>query len=97
MNRSGWGIDVLVEQADKGGGLEWYMAGEHLIEHHAQRINIGTSIDRPFIDLLRGHVIGGTDDLIGAGELGIGGQGCAGEICPGVLLAGVEKFRDAEI
>src|SRR5581483_9201797 len=96
-DRSGWDVDMLVQQPDQGGGLKWHASAEHLIEYHAQRIHIGTRIDRPFVDLLRGHIVGGPHNLIDAGELGIGRHTAAREIGPGGLLAGIEKFRNAEI
>ena len=37
---------------------EWFFAGHHLIQHHAQGKNIAASIDGPALHLFRRHITG---------------------------------------
>ena len=47
------------------------LAGEDLVEHHAQRVEVGAAVDLLPAGLLRAHVAGGADGEADLGELGI--------------------------
>ena len=55
-NRHCLGIDDLVDQRRRIGAAERQATGEHLVEHHAERIQVGLVIQRIALDLLRAHV-----------------------------------------
>ena len=59
---------MLEKQTLDGGRGEWHLAREHLKEYNAHSIDIGTRIDRLFVDLLRCHIFGGSNHLINIGE-----------------------------
>src|SRR5580658_7307180 len=46
-------------------------AGEHLVKHDAEGVDIGPLVDLLAQDLLRGHVLWRTDYVAGLGELGV--------------------------
>ena len=55
-------LHMLVGDSDRGLGLERRHAGEHLVEHHAQRVEVGTAVERLALGLLRREVRGGPHD-----------------------------------
>ena len=55
-----------------GVSLEGQTAGEHLIEDHTCRVEIGPGIDVAASGLLRGDIVDGTQGLLGHGGLGRG-------------------------
>ena len=51
----------------RGEPADRQLAGEHLVEDHAQRIDVGAMIDlKRVLDLLGGHVLRRADNLTGA-------------------------------
>jgi len=54
---------VLHHQLAEALGLEWQRAGDHLVEDHAERIDIGAEVDRLSARLFRRHVFWSADDL----------------------------------
>src|SRR4029453_7394116 len=44
------------------------LAGEHLVEHAAERVDVGPPVDRRGLDLLGGDVVGGADPRAGPGQ-----------------------------
>ena len=47
------------------------MPGEHLVEHHSQRIDVGTRIRRNALDSLRRNVLDGADHIARASQSGL--------------------------
>ncbi|GAA3308720.1 hypothetical protein GCM10020295_71480 [Streptomyces cinereospinus] len=61
---------MLVEDGDRGVGLERGVAGEELVQHAAQRVDVTGRARGPAERALRGEVEAGADDLAGGGERG---------------------------
>ncbi len=55
---------LLADQDLERGAVEWQPARERLVQHHADGVRIGRSIDRGRAGLLGGHVRGGPDDIL---------------------------------
>src|SRR5579885_1591706 len=91
-------IYVLKEQSLYSSRTERSFAGQHLEQDDAKRIDICTRINWFGVDLFWSHVIGGTDDLIGARKPRIAAHG---RNWPGAdqrwFQTSVEEFSDAEV
>ena len=74
-------VDMLGQHSHRCVGIEWHAAGQHFVEHHAKRVQVGTRVDRAASGLLRSHVRGGTDN----------------KACHRQVLAIVHQLGDAEI
>ena len=72
--RRGVGGRDLVDHAEVVRGLVGQLAGQQLVHHHAQRVDVGLLVERLLADLLGGHV-GGRADPGHMGGIGSGGQG----------------------
>ena len=70
--RPGGLLEVGHEQLGDAAG-EGEDAGEHLVGHHSQCIDVGSRVHRPVVTLLRRHVLGGPHDHPGGG-LAAGGR-----------------------
>ena len=60
--RSGTPLDLGVEDGDRARPGEGQLPGEHLVEHAAERVEVGARVDRPAGDLLGRHVLGRAED-----------------------------------
>jgi len=69
------------------------LAGEHLVEHDAEGVDVGARIGLAGV-LLGGHVVGGAHDDIGPGEAAGGTGGGAGEAEVGELGAPILGEED---
>ncbi len=61
--------DVLHRDLDRGVAGERDRAGEHLVEHDADRVEVGALVDGSPARLLRREVLRGADDRAGLGHL----------------------------
>ncbi len=68
-------MDMFEEQYDRRRALEGQLAGQDLIYHHPQAVDIGLRCDRLGFDLLGGNIGGRTDDTRLAGLPGGHGVG----------------------
>ncbi len=60
----------------RGKKTDGQLAGEHLVEDHAQRVDVGAVVHfLGMLDLFGGHVVGRAHDLTGAGEVRRGSRG----------------------
>jgi hypothetical protein len=66
----GRGIEVLVQDRERGVGLERCAPGEQLVQHAAQRVRVRGRSGRPAQGALGGQVQTGADDLPGGGQGG---------------------------
>lgn len=62
-------LHLFEDHRQRGFGLERHAAGDHLIQHDAKRINIGTLIEFLALRLLRAHVRRSAGDRASGGEL----------------------------
>src|ERR671915_2062550 len=62
---------------------EWRLAGEHLVQHAGERVEIAAGIDLVAGCLLRAHVRGGTEGQSGLGQL--------------LATGGIDRAGDAEV
>ena len=71
--------DVLHADVPAVGALERQFAGEQLVEHDAQAVEVGAAIEFLALQLFRAHVIGRAQGhaFLGHGDAGIGGAGDA--------------------
>src|SRR5579871_206049 len=63
------GTLVLVDHLHRRAAGEGLAAGEHLVEHDAEAVEVAARIDELGMSLLRAHVVRGAEDLAGTGEL----------------------------
>ncbi len=63
-------LEVLAGELGGIAGLEREAAGEHAVEQHAERIDVGAGVDLGAEDLLGGHDRGRADEAAGGGEAG---------------------------
>ena len=54
-------------EIDRGVAVEGTLTGRHLVQNDAEREDVGARIDRLSLQLLRGHVGEGPDNLSGLG------------------------------
>ena len=83
----GRALDLGVEDGDGARPRERQPAGEHLVEHAAQRVEVGARVDVGRRRLLRRHVLGRAEE----GEAGLAAAGGGGAV--GILGAA----RQAEV
>ena len=69
--------DVLERDADRGLGVEGNPAGEHLVEHDADRVQVRAGVDGVALSLLGREVLGGAHDRAGLGHVRRAGAGDA--------------------
>jgi hypothetical protein len=55
-------VNHLLEQFQIRRCFEWPVAGQHLIQHHAERKHVAARVQRLAAGLLRRHVCDGADD-----------------------------------
>ena len=67
--RHGLLLDVLVGDGDRAVAGEWRLAGGHLVEHHAERVDVAAGIDGIALGLLRGEVGRRTHHRAGLGQV----------------------------
>ena len=67
--------DVEVRDRHRAVAGERHDAGEHLVEHDAERVDVGAGVDREALRLLGREVGGGPHDRAGAGEAVAGAVG----------------------
>ena len=60
--RRGRSVNHLLQQFEIRRCREWPLAGQHLIEHHAERKHVAARVERLAGSLLRRHVCDGADD-----------------------------------
>ncbi len=59
---------MLVSDCQRALSLEGGTPGEHLVEHHSQRVDVGAGIHRGALRLLGAEIAGGPDHGPGSGE-----------------------------
>ena len=98
VRRGRRGIDVgdLVDQAEVVARLERQPAGQQVVHHHAQRIDVGAVIERVLLHLLRRHV-GRRADRRDLGRVAAGDQRGAEVGDFHVGLAGVQDVRRLQV
>jgi hypothetical protein len=64
---------VLHRHADRAVGIEGDLAGEHLVEHHAQGVEVALGADPIPHGLLGGHVLRRAEHEAAVRERGLGG------------------------
>ena len=69
--------DVLHRDRDRRVALERHAAREHLVEHHAERVDVGLRPDAATARLLGREVLRGADDRADLGHLRVAGVGDA--------------------
>ena len=67
MDRARLGRQVQTHQLSSSGGDERRLAGEHLVEHTRERVDIGSGVDVLATDLFGTHVLRRTEDRAHAG------------------------------
>src|SRR5947209_7883924 len=90
-------VDLLEEKPIDRGRGEWYPPCQHLEEHDAQSVDIGTSIHWLSIDLFGRHVFSRSDQLVYTGERGIVLYLRRSAIEERLLAATVEQFSNTKI
>jgi len=87
---------VLEHDGDGRGGFEQRVAGEALVGHHSERINIGAAIERLAARLLGAHVIGrahnGRARELGGGFKGFGDAKVGQEGLTAMIEENVARF-----
>jgi hypothetical protein len=82
-------VHVLVGDLDRRVGLVRLLAGEHLVDQHAGRVDVGAGVGMAVDDELGGEVGDGADQHAGARVLGLGVDGASqpevGDLDPAVV------------
>ena len=68
-NRYGLGLDDRGDEARRARAFECSAAGEHFVEHRAERKDVRAGIDRLALELLGGHVWKRPEDRAACGQM----------------------------
>ena len=90
--REGDGVDMLDGHRHRGVPLVGQATGDHLVEHHAGRVDVAAGVDVAAPGLLGGDIVDGAQGLLGQGGLGGGGEPGDAEV--GHLQAAVPQHHD---
>src|SRR5690606_29995603 len=91
------GVEVCLEDLTRGGARERQCAGEHLVEGHAEGVDVAAVVGLATVDLFGGDIGEGNGELARGGEVRVVVAAGDAEVGDEDVVAAVAVFGDQQI